>query len=212
MLYLSCKKVNGDAKSAKKPETTSIECITQLWQYLQTQPCALYSILPWRPLTGGHRVWHGNSPPPSPHGVRCVAAESKLADMGVDLDHTMAEIVSLEERKAALMEELTTVDHQLFKAKSSWVSLGFRASMSGGQRSWKSTPRWTMLRPLSKATSGWVHAAQHPSFSQAELGSGLHYALALVLPSFRSYCHMPHHEPFHNLHTEGKTLLIESHL
>lgn len=33
----------------------------------------------------------------------------------------LGEIVSMEERKAALMEELTAVDRQLFKAKSLWV-------------------------------------------------------------------------------------------
>ena len=53
--------------------------------------------------------------------------ESGLAGM-------LAEIVAMEERKQALLEELNELDQRLFKAKSKWVrravSLWLRDSMS----------------------------------------------------------------------------------
>lgn len=41
--------------------------------------------------------------------------------MDAGLARLLSEIMTMEQRKAALMEELTTVDQELFKAKSGWV-------------------------------------------------------------------------------------------
>ena len=47
--------------------------------------------------------------------------ESGLAGM-------LAEIVSMEERKQALLEELNELDQRLFKAKSKWVRCKAKAA------------------------------------------------------------------------------------
>ena len=51
----------------------------------------------------------------------CSIPASKLGDMDAGLARLLSEIMTMEQRKAALMEELTNVDQQLFKAKSGWV-------------------------------------------------------------------------------------------
>lgn len=48
-------------------------------------------------------------------------AEGRLEEMETGLSAMLAEIVSMEERKQALLEELNELDQRLFKAKSKWV-------------------------------------------------------------------------------------------
>ena len=50
------------------------------------------------------------------------AAEGRLEEMESGLSAMLAEIVAMEERKQALLDELNELDQRLFKAKSKWVS------------------------------------------------------------------------------------------
>ncbi len=52
---------------------------------------------------------------------KSISAEGRLEEMESGLAGMLAEIVSMEERKQALLEELNELDQRLFKAKSKWV-------------------------------------------------------------------------------------------